>query len=66
MADTSQSRDGLTEFGFRWGPMEVSRMAHVEGRGFVIGVNTDHRRCQLYVSEGGRSVRLWVDGEEKR
>ena len=59
-----QSRDGMTMYGFQWGPIEVTRMAHIDGRGRVIGIDTPHHRCQLYVSEAGRSIRLWIDGEE--
>jgi hypothetical protein len=45
--------------------MEVSRMAHIEGRGYVLGINTEGgRRVQVYVSEKGHRVRFYVDGEE--
>lgn len=60
---TSQP-EGVTTYGFQWGPMEVTRMAAIEGRGRVVGINTPHHRCQLYVSEQGRSIRLWIDNVE--
>jgi hypothetical protein len=49
--------DGPTRYGFRWGPVAVDRLAHVEGRGRVIEVRTDHARIQVYVSEAGRVIR---------
>ena len=61
---TAEDSGGPTEFGFRWGPMEVTRMAFVPGKGRVVGINTPSHRCQLYVSEAGRSIRLWIDGKE--
>lgn len=56
--------DEVTTYGWRWGPMEVTRMAHIDGRGYVVGLDTPSRRVQIYVSEAGRSVRFWVDGKE--
>lgn len=48
--------DGPTRFGFNWGPMEVSRLAHVEGRGYVIEIRTGHKSMQVYVTEAGRKI----------
>ena len=50
---------GNTRYGFQWGPAEVTRMAHIEGRGRVIGVRTPHDSIQVYVTEKGRSIRVW-------
>jgi hypothetical protein len=44
-------------YGFDWGPMKVERLAHIEGRGYVLSVKTDHAEMQVYVSEKGRVVR---------
>lgn len=53
----------LTDYGFTWGPMELTRICHVEGRGYVLEVKTDSKNLQIYVSEKGRSVRAWLDHE---
>lgn len=37
---------GSTDFGFRWGPMLVERLAHIDGRGYVLQVQTGHRKMQ--------------------
>lgn len=49
-------------FGFDWGPLSVTRLTHVEGRGRVLEVKTAHRTLQVYVSEAGRSLRVFVVG----
>jgi hypothetical protein len=51
-------------WGFRYGAANVTRVSHVEGRYHVIGIDTPHRHVQVGVSPTGRSVRVWVDGEE--
>ena len=47
---------GPTQYGFAWGPVEVTRVAHIEDRGYVIEVRTDHRSMQVIVSEKGRKI----------
>lgn len=54
----------ITDFGFTWGPVTVTRMAHIPGRGYVIGIDAGSKRAQVYVSEKGRSLRFWLDHEE--
>lgn len=49
-----------TDYGFVWGPVEVTRLMHVKGRGRVIAIDTGHHRFHVYVSEKGRSVRVRV------
>lgn len=44
------------QYGFRWGPMDVIRIAHIEGRGYCLEIRTDYDRLQVYVSEKGRKV----------
>ena len=49
-----------------WGPIVVERTAHIEGRGYVVSVRTKgsyERSVQVYVSEKGRSMRVYVRGE---
>ncbi|HET7407350.1 MAG TPA: hypothetical protein VFJ21_09500 [Mycobacteriales bacterium] len=55
--------DTLTDYGFTWGPIEVSRIFEHKGQR-VLQVVTDHRRVEVYVSPQGRSVRVYIDGEE--
>jgi len=46
----------VNPYGFDWGPMKVTRLAHVEGRGYALEVTTDYARVQLYVTEKGRKI----------
>ena len=43
-------------YGFDWGPMSVTRMADIEGRGYVLEITTDHARLQIHVTEKGRKI----------
>ena len=62
--------DGLTQYGFRWGPFEVQRTASAErrtgeGKTRVISVVTDTGHLlEAYISPRGRSVRVWLDHRE--
>lgn len=64
--------DNETAYGFRWGPVEVERMASVPRSGGecrIIGVYTGegrkrNRRLEIYVSPAGNSIRVWRDGKE--
>jgi len=51
-------------YGFSWGPMKVTRLAHIEGRGYALGVAVGKRRLQVWVSEKGRSVRVFDGNKE--
>lgn len=55
-----------SRFGFRWGNVWVQRRAHIPGRGrvVVVGPEDTETRVEVYVSEGGRSVRVWKNGVE--
>lgn len=60
-------RHELTDYGFRWGPMNVIRYMHVkQGKRefYSLGVETDHHKVEVYSSRTGRSVRVWIDGVE--
>lgn len=46
-------------YGFLWGPMEVERSCHVEGRGYALTIRTDHQEMQVYVSEKGRVIEAY-------
>ena len=54
---------GMTDYGFKWGPLEVMRLFEHRGRR-VLRVSTDHHKVEIYVSPGGRSVRVYIDGRE--
>ena len=53
----------LTEFGFVWGPVEVERVMEARGSR-IIGISTQKRRLQVYISPSGRSVRVFEAGKE--
>lgn len=44
------------QYGFRWGPLDVTRLAHIEGRGYVLRIITDHQEMQIHVTEKGRKI----------
>ena len=54
-------------FGFRWGPMTVTRMASYEPRqgstAHILGVKTDRANVEVYVTKTGK-VRVWNNGVE--
>ena len=51
-------------YGFEFGAARVTRMAFIEGRYHVLGIDTPQRHVQVAVSPTGRSVRVWIDGQE--
>jgi hypothetical protein len=56
----------LTDYGFKWGAAEVSRLADFNGT-VVIRVSTiEDKRVEVYVSPAGRSLRVFQDGKELR
>lgn len=63
VSNTPISPDGTTRYGFRWGPMIVERMAHIDGRGYVVSIRSAELHTgpevQVYVSEKGRSVKAF-------
>ncbi len=56
MADWTEVR--LTDFGFKWGPMEVVRAASMpQGRGAVLTIRTDlGAEIEVWVSEKGQRI----------
>ena len=56
--------EGPTKYGFDWGPAKVERLAHIEGRGRVLEVRTEHARVQVHVTEAGRKINVYrVSGD---
>jgi len=52
-------RGRVTKFGFTWGPIRVTRVSHVEGRGYVVSITADGTELEVYISPKGRSVRVF-------
>lgn len=50
----------VTQYGFLWGPMEVSRLADI-GTHRVIRVEAGKHHIEIYVSPTGRSIRVFDD-----
>lgn len=59
-----------TSFGFDWGPLSVTRVAHFKPTKSqtghrVITVSTEEgESIDVYVSEKGRSIRVWKNLKE--
>lgn len=53
----------ITDFGFKWGDVEVTRLTQIK-RLKVLGVRIRERDLQISISATGRSIRVWLDGEE--
>lgn len=57
-----------TDYGLKWGPLDVICIAHHKPRAdreyYVIQVVTDDRVADIYVSKTGRSLRVFRDGKE--
>jgi hypothetical protein len=58
--------DDAWRYGFRWGPLVVERLAHVEGRGYVLAIRTERESMQVYVSEKGRTMRAYEPVRQDR
>jgi hypothetical protein len=66
---TDDLTQGVHPYGFRWGPVDVTRI--LMGRrgtrvNYVLGVTTDHHKVEISSSGKGRSVRVWIDGKEAK
>lgn len=54
-----------TQFGFKWGSLEVQRYCSDEGKGWVaLGLITPRARLQVYVTRTGK-VRVYNDTTRK-
>lgn len=59
-----------TQFGFRWGPAEITRVcSDPKNQWVIINLSTekykDNKAIQLYVTKSGK-VRIFSNGEWKR
>ena len=57
MAVAGITDEDAMRYGFRWGPLVVTRMAHIPERGYSLEVKTDHQGMFIFVSEKGRVIR---------
>ena len=55
----------ITDYGFDWGPLSVTRYFH-DKRGYLLGITTNTRELQVWVSTTGRSVRAIEAKRRKR
>ena len=51
-------RDDIGKYGFRWGPLDVMRLAHIPRRGYRIGIYTDHQSLEIHISELGDRIEV--------
>lgn len=59
----------IHEYGFRWGPMNVTRLSMLrrgDRTNYALGVATKHHEIEVSVSGKGRTVRVWIDGQEAK
>jgi hypothetical protein len=57
----------MSLYGFTWGPVTVTRLAHLKigkRESYVTEVATSKHRVEVYASRTGRSLRVWRDGKE--
>lgn len=52
----------LTDYGFEWGPVTVTRIAELPDGAVMFEVRTPHRTMQVYASPGDRSLRVFSGG----
>jgi hypothetical protein len=53
------TEDDIWKYGFRWGPMTVERLAHIDKRGYVLQIKTDHQSLQIHVTEKGYKIKTY-------
>jgi hypothetical protein len=56
--------DAVTDYGFAWGPVEVTRAALLPEDRRIITIKTPYVDLDVYVSATGRSVRIFRGGTE--
>lgn len=50
-------------YGFRWGPLVVTRLFESRGRR-MLKVSTDKHVVEVYASPTGRRMRVWLNDKE--
>lgn len=58
MTGRERTKD-VGRYGFAWGPMDVTRLSHIEGRGYLLEVSTEHAHIQIHVTEKGRAITVY-------
>lgn len=56
--------DKLTEYGFTFGAMDVERTCTLPDGATVVTVRAGKKEIQVVVSPGGRSLRVFSNGNE--
>ena len=62
--NTRRNKVDAERFGFRWGQLDVVRLADLPQGGRAIEVSTDYGRIEIYVSKTGRRIRVFGAGKE--
>lgn len=52
----SDDHYALIPYGFEWGPFVVERLAHIDGRGWVLGIKAGGQEMQVHASEKGHKL----------
>ena len=55
--------EDVEKYGFRWGQLDVTRVGELYGQKWV-SVQSDFGSVEIYVSKGGRSIRVFRGSEE--
>lgn len=63
MAKREPQPSKLTNFGFVWGPIEVTRVAEIDGRVVVQIASATGQVVEVYASRTGRSLRVFKRGK---
>jgi hypothetical protein len=53
----------ITDYGFEWGPVSVTRVCSLPDGRLLISVQTDHKHIDIYSSATGRSLRVFEHGK---
>lgn len=52
----------ITDYGFEWGPLSVSRTCSLPDDRLLLTIQTEHRALDVYCSATGRSLRVFEHG----
>lgn len=64
MEKRTRTGEAADRYGFRWGPVDVVRMAEFPNGSYVLQVETDFKTLEIYISKTGRSVRVYDGNTE--
>lgn len=49
-----------TDYGWRWGPITITRIASIEGRGVVVDLSTEAGSVEVHATPSGQSMTVEV------